>query len=131
MANVNKTIPAKKKNKDSVFNRINKWLHLWLGLISGVIVLIVCITGCIWVFNEEITGLLEPETKIEKQDKPVITPSQLSAIAFKLYPDKIPSYAQYQQGRAISLNLRGKKRGRQKRRRNEPQNQSLYRRSNQ
>ncbi|WP_293307380.1 PepSY-associated TM helix domain-containing protein [Pedobacter sp. UBA5917] len=109
MASVNKTTPVKKKNKDSLFNRINKWLHLWLGLISGVIVLIVCITGCIWVFNEEITGLLEPETKIEKQDKPVITPSQLSAIAFKLYPDKIPSYAQYQQGRAISLNLRGKK----------------------
>ena len=106
MATVNKTIPAKKKNKDSLFNRINKWLHLWLGLISGVIVLIVCITGCIWVFNEEITGLLEPETKIEKQDKPVITPSQLSTIAFKLYPEKIPSYAQYQQGRAITLNLK-------------------------
>ncbi|WP_406827034.1 PepSY-associated TM helix domain-containing protein [Pedobacter sp. KACC 23697] len=109
MATVNKTNPVKKKNKDSLFSRINKWLHLWLGLISGIIVLIVCITGCIWVFNEEITGLLEPETKVEKQDKPVITPSQLTAIAFKLYPDKIPSYAQYQQGRSISLNLRGKK----------------------
>ncbi|MNK18700.1 PepSY-associated TM helix [compost metagenome] len=109
MATVIKTTPAKKKNKDSLFNRINKWLHLWLGLVSGVIVLIVCITGCIWVFNEEITALLEPETKIERQDKPVIQPSQLSAIAFKLYPDKVPSYAQYQQGRAINLNLRGKK----------------------
>lgn len=109
MATVQKSNPVKKKTKDSPFSRINKWLHLWLGLVSGVIVLIVCITGCIWVFNEEITGLLSPKTKIEHQDKPVITPSQLSEIAYKLYPDKLPSYAQYQQGRAISLNLRGKK----------------------
>lgn len=63
----------KKKKTDSLFTRINKWLHLWLGLASGVIVLIVCITACIWVFNEEITALLEPETKVEKQDKAVLT----------------------------------------------------------
>ncbi|MBC6110328.1 PepSY-associated TM helix domain-containing protein [Pedobacter fastidiosus] len=109
MAISTKTNPVKKKTKDSPFSRINKWLHLWLGLASGVIVLVVCITGCIWVFNEEITGLLEPDSKVKQQNKPVITPSQLSAIAFKIFPDKIPSYAQYQQGRAINLNLRGKK----------------------
>lgn len=97
-----------KKGKDSVFTRLNKWLHLWLGLISGVIVFIVCVTGCIWVFNEEITGLLEPETKVAQQQKPVIMPSKLSAIAHQLYPEKVPSYAQYQQGRTISLNLKGK-----------------------
>lgn len=104
----NKQTSAKKKSKDSLFTRINKWLHLWLGLISGVIVLIVCVTGCIWVFNDEITGLLEPETKVEYQDKPVLKPSQLIAIAVKLHPDKVASYANYQQGRAINLNLRGK-----------------------
>lgn len=109
MVPANKTSPPKKKVKDSTFTRINKWLHLWLGLVSGVIVLIVCITGCIWVFNEEITGLLEPEINIAKQDKPVITPSQLTAIAAKLFPDKKVSYANYQQGRAINLNLKGAK----------------------
>ncbi|SDZ89563.1 PepSY-associated TM helix domain-containing protein [Pedobacter hartonius] len=96
----------KKKPKVSLFNRINKWLHLWLGLASGIIVLIVCITGCIWVFNEEITALLEPETKVEKQDKPVLTPSQLSVIAARLYPGKVVGYAQYIQGRTIDLSLR-------------------------
>lgn len=101
-----KNIATKKKSKDSLFTKINKWLHLWLGLISGIIVLIVCLTGCIWVFNEEITGLLEPETKVEKQDKPVLRPSQLSAIAAKLYPGKVISYAQYQQGRAINVFLK-------------------------
>ncbi|HMI04077.1 MAG TPA: PepSY-associated TM helix domain-containing protein [Pedobacter sp.] len=109
MVTVNKQTPAKKKSKISLFNRVNKWLHLWLGLISGIIVLIVCLTGCIWVFHEEIEGLLEPETKVERQDKAVLTPSQLSSIAFGLYPDKVPAYANYQQGRAINLTLRGVK----------------------
>jgi uncharacterized iron-regulated membrane protein len=108
MTPANKKTPAKKKSKDSLFTRINKWLHLWLGLASGIIVLIVCLTGCIWVFNEEIEGLLEPETKVERQDKPVITPAQLSAIVANQYPDKLPAYATYQQGRTINLNLRDK-----------------------
>lgn len=96
----------KKKQKDSLFKRINNWLHLWLGLISGVIVFIVCVTGCIWVFNEEITALLEPETKVEYQNKPVLSPSQLSAIASEKFPGMTPSYANYQQGRTINLILK-------------------------
>ncbi len=51
MATVKKIAPVEKRNKDSRFSRINKWLHLWLGHISGMIVLVVCITVCIWVFN--------------------------------------------------------------------------------
>lgn len=97
---------SKKKSGDSLFIKINKWLHLWLGLVSGIIVLIVCLTGCIWAFNEEITGLLEPETKIEKQNKPIIQPSQLGGIATHLFPDKVPAYAFYQQGRTINLTLK-------------------------
>ncbi len=107
MAQKQQTSP-KRKQKDSLFKRINNWLHLWLGLISGVIVFIVCITGCIWVFNEEITGLLEPENKVEWQDKPVLTPSQLTAVAAKLYPDKVPSYANYRLGEVINLGLKDK-----------------------
>jgi uncharacterized iron-regulated membrane protein len=107
---------AKQKQKKSNFKRINNWLHLWLGLLSGIIVLVVCLTGCIWVFNEEITGLLEPKTKVEWQDKAVLTPSQLVKIAAKLYPDKVPSYANYQQGRTINLNLRAADAGLRERR---------------
>jgi len=94
----------------STFKKINNWLHLWLGLISGIIVFIVCVTGCVWVFNEEITALMEPETRIERQDKPVIMPSKLMQIAGNLYPGVKISYAQYQQGRAVHVGL-GERRG--------------------
>ncbi|GGH12836.1 PepSY-associated TM helix domain-containing protein [Mucilaginibacter phyllosphaerae] len=95
-----------KKSNGSRFKRINNWLHLWLGLGSGIIVFIVCLTGCIWVFNEEITGLLEPETNIVYQQKPVLTPAALAAIGEREYPKLIPAYANYQQGKVINLFLR-------------------------
>lgn len=39
------------------FKKINAWLHLWLGLISGIIVFIVALTGCILVFEQEFKSL--------------------------------------------------------------------------
>lgn len=96
----------RKRRNASVFTRLNNWLHLWLGLASGIIVFVVCITGCIWVFNEEITGMLDPETKVEWQDKPVLKPSELTRIAAGLYPGQAPAYVNYLQGRTIDLSLK-------------------------
>ena len=48
------TKPANKKNKKSRFRRISDWLHLWLGIGAGLIVFIVALTGCIFVFQVEI-----------------------------------------------------------------------------
>ena len=103
--------PLKKKNSRSLFYRISAWLHLWLGLATGIVMIIVCLTACIWVFNDEITTLLEPETKVAHQDKPVLTPSQLKNIAAKRFPGKKISYVTYQQGKAIYLNLGEGRRG--------------------
>lgn len=36
-------------------------IHLWLGLSSGLVVFIVAITGCIYVFQKEISEFLFPE----------------------------------------------------------------------
>lgn len=104
--NMSSATPAKrplKKEGKSRFRRINDWLHLWLGLISGIIVFIVCITACIWVFNEEITSLLNPETRVEKQDKPVLTPSAIRRVAAAAYPGEKVSYAEYHQGKTIQV----------------------------
>lgn len=105
------TSPKKKKHPRSLFYRISAWLHLWLGLVTGIVMVIVCVTGCLYVFIDEIKSVLNPETNIARQDKPVLTPSQLSDAAAKIYPDKKVSYATYQQGKAITVGLGEGRRG--------------------
>lgn len=38
--------------------KISGWLHLWLGLLSGTVVFIVAVTGCIFVFEEDLFNLI-------------------------------------------------------------------------
>lgn len=90
------------------FRKINNWLHLWLGLISGIVVFIVCITGCLWVFNEEIELLLEPWRKVEVQQKPYALPSTLVANARKHLnskSDEVPWGVHYRPDRAVTIEL--------------------------
>jgi len=47
-----------KKSKKSLFRKISDWLHLWLGLFSGTMVVFIALTGCIYVFQAEITNLI-------------------------------------------------------------------------
>lgn len=68
--------PAKKKEK-SLFRRINSWLHLWMGLSSGLIVFIVSITGCIYVFEKDIRKVTQRYQFVAPQDKPFLPPSEL------------------------------------------------------
>jgi len=57
--------------------KISGILHLWLGLASGIIVFIVALTGCIFVFEEEIFNMTHRDlVYIEAQDgkvKPLST----------------------------------------------------------
>lgn len=39
--------------------KIILWAHRWLGIISGLIVLIVSLTGCIYVFEQEIRDIFQ------------------------------------------------------------------------
>lgn len=103
---------VRKSASRSLFYRIAAWLHLWLGLITGIVMIIVCLTGCIWVFQDEITAyILEPETRVTHQAAPVLTPSQIQRIATAKFPDKKVSYATYQQGRAIYVGMGEARRG--------------------
>lgn len=72
----NKQKTQKKKGK-SVFRRINDWLHLWLGLASGIVVVVVSITGCIYVFEREIRTVTEPFQFVKAENKPLLPPSVL------------------------------------------------------
>lgn len=45
------------------------WLHLWLGLASGIVVVIVSLTGCIYVFEGEIKDFIEDWRFVQPQEK--------------------------------------------------------------
>ncbi|WP_263522766.1 PepSY-associated TM helix domain-containing protein [Flavobacterium sp. SH_e] len=78
----------KKKSKKSLFKRIMAWLHLWLGLASGIIVVIVSLTGCIYVFENEIKDFIEDWRFVKPQNEAFLLPSQLVSIADKKMKDK-------------------------------------------
>lgn len=50
--------PIQKKPRKSRIRRISDWLHLWLGIASGLVVFHLGITGCIFAFQKEITEFI-------------------------------------------------------------------------
>lgn len=70
-------------------------LHLWIGLASGLIVFIIAITGCIYAFQAEISDLTQSYRFVEKQNKPLLTPSQFKVIADSILPGKHPHSITY------------------------------------
>lgn len=63
-------------------------IHLILGLVSGIIIFIVSVTGAVYVFNEEIKNITESFRKVEIQNKPVIPPSKAFEIGKEVNSDK-------------------------------------------
>ena len=59
------------------FKKIWKVAHLWLGLISGLILTIVALTGCIYAFEPEIRTITQPFRFVEIQNKPFLSPEEL------------------------------------------------------
>lgn len=65
------------KKCDSKAKQLVNWLHLWLGLVSGIVVFIVCITGAIYVFQQDIKDVLEPWRFVDVQNTAFVPPSVL------------------------------------------------------
>ena len=78
------TKAGKKKNR-SLFYRISAWLHLWIGLATGIEIIIVSLTGAVLTFEEELRLLFQPYQKIQDQGKPFLPPSKLAASAKQEY----------------------------------------------
>lgn len=69
--------------------KLNAWLHLWLGLASGIVVIILGITGCILVFEQEIRSLSSPWLHVEMPAKGAyLPPSELYKEVKKALPEK-------------------------------------------
>ncbi|WP_259179208.1 PepSY domain-containing protein [Sphingobacterium sp. BIGb0165] len=89
-----------------MFRKINNWLHLWLGLISGIIMFVVCLTGAVWVFADDIRDLIDPPIIVDKQHKPIISPSDISGIVHRLYPGEPINTVFYKDGSAVEVLIR-------------------------
>lgn len=90
-----------------ILKKINAWLHLWLGLASGIVVFIVSITGCILVFEQELKPLTQPWQNADRPAEAAYLPP--SAIQQKLksaFPDKKTLSIWYQgHGRTAKVTL--------------------------
>ncbi|MDT0642263.1 PepSY-associated TM helix domain-containing protein [Zunongwangia sp. F363] len=60
----------KKKKKYTLRKFIND-VHLWLGLASGIILFLVCFSGTMLVFEDEIKGLFAEDFKVEAQEQKI------------------------------------------------------------
>ncbi|MES1223778.1 MAG: PepSY-associated TM helix domain-containing protein, partial [Bacteroidota bacterium] len=58
-------------------------IHLWLGLSSGLVVVILGITGCLLAFETEIRSFTEPQQFVKVEDRPYVPPSVLKEEAEK------------------------------------------------
>lgn len=58
---IKKALLRKKRKKESWFKYGMAILHLWLGLLSSIVVLIVCLTGSIYAFKNQINDFYNRE----------------------------------------------------------------------
>lgn len=82
-------------NKKSIKKTFRK-LHLYAGFTSGLIVFILGVTGCCWVFNKEVKDYLDDYSQITPQNKEVLSPLQIKEIASSVYPGHVIHGIAYQ-----------------------------------
>ena len=65
-------------------------LHLWLSIPFGLVIAIVCVTGAVLVFEDEIKNMNHPERYLADEVKEeALAPSQIVARAQQMLPDSV------------------------------------------
>ncbi len=98
---------AKQQGKMN-FKKITAWLHLYLGLISGIIVCVECITGACLIFEQDIKAFYYTESipKIpERKDTEILKPSVFSAKMKSLAPGYPMHEIAYSKGKAVVVEV--------------------------
>lgn len=88
------------------FKKIAYQLHLWIGMISGIIVFIVCLTGAIWALG--INGWVDSNNetiKIPIENTALLTPSKLSVLLKDSLRGEVPRSVSYTKGEAANVRL--------------------------
>lgn len=91
----------------NIFLKINAWLHLWLGLASGIIVVILSITGCVLVFEHDIKNLLYDHYAVEPQPaEQQLAPSYLYKNIKATHPElEIASFWYYGLDKSVKVSI--------------------------
>lgn len=63
-------------------------IHKIVGLLTGIVIFIVSITGCLWAFKEEIESLYDDYKYVNSQDNAFISTSTIKNIAEDILPNK-------------------------------------------
>lgn len=77
------------------FRKTILFIHRWLGFISGLVVFVVSITGCIFCFQDEIQDAIHSYRKVEVQQQGYLPPSEIKRIALKDHPKATANYIYY------------------------------------
>lgn len=81
MRKLKKSLLRKRRKRETIFKYLLSVLHLWLGLLSSVIIFIVCLTGSIYTFKNQIIDVNNRNlVYVKTQDKPFIS---LDTIKYK------------------------------------------------
>jgi uncharacterized iron-regulated membrane protein len=91
------------QKKTNRFKYYTGKIHLWLGLISGLFVCFLGITGCILAFQTEIENATQAYRFTVNQNKSLLAPTQLKKIADKVLPNKKAHSVNYQQGKTTQV----------------------------
>lgn len=90
------------------FKKITGWLHLWLGLISGIIVFVECITGACLIFEQDIKSFYAKE-KIpvvkEQQGVEMLKPSAFTSQMQSIAPGYTIHEVKYNAGKAVLVEV--------------------------
>jgi uncharacterized iron-regulated membrane protein len=85
---MNSSVKKKKKSKKkSLFNRIVAWLHLWPSIVSGIVLVFVCLTGTIIVYSDEIIDFTAGDAKYVEVGEQRISSDKMMQILLEEYPE--------------------------------------------
>jgi uncharacterized iron-regulated membrane protein len=85
--------PEKRSKQKNKWSKLNSWLHLWLGLSSGIIVFIVSLTGVLFIFCDDIIdGLAYDSLYVQEVKEQKLTPEEILKAFKQQHPDRKASY---------------------------------------
>ncbi|GAB2702394.1 PepSY-associated TM helix domain-containing protein [Mucilaginibacter koreensis] len=71
------------------------FVHRWLGFVSGLVVFIVSVTGCIFCFQDEIQDAMYEWRHVQPQQQAYLPPSIIKQKGLAQYPGATASYTYY------------------------------------